>query len=86
MALDAEEALRIDEEHAGPIHLLLTDLAIPGLNGRELAVRLSRWRPSMRIVYMSGFTTEAVRDYGIPAGAPFIVKPFALSRLVDAVW
>ncbi len=82
-ALDGWEALKIAEGHDGPIHALLTDIAMPGMNGRELSERLSRQRPSMRVVYMSALTTEAVVcDYKIPAGAPFIVKPFTISRLV----
>ncbi len=82
-AADGEEALRLAEAHAGPIHALLTDVVMPKLTGPELAERLLRTRRDTKVVFMSGYTTDVIGQYGIlNAAAPFIGKPFAPALLV----
>lgn len=76
-ASDGEEALRVAEAHEGPIHALLADVVMPGLNGPELADRLTAARRETKVVFMSGYTTEVMDQYGIVrSGAPFVGKPF----------
>lgn len=82
-AADGEEALRLAEGHAGPIHALLTDVVMPGLTGPELAERLARTRPKTKVVFMSGYTTETMDQYGLlQTGAPFVGKPFTQALLL----
>jgi two-component system, cell cycle sensor histidine kinase and response regulator CckA len=77
-----EDALRLGEQHAGPIHLLLTDVVIPGIHGRELARRLAARHPSLKVLFMSGYTDQVVVEQGmIEARAPFLQKPFSPESL-----
>ncbi|MDO8476445.1 MAG: response regulator [Candidatus Rokubacteria bacterium] len=85
-AADGEEALRLAEGYAGPIHALLADVVMPGLTGPELAERLTRTRHETKVVFMSGYTTEVMDQYGLlHSGAPFIGKPFTPDLLVRKV-
>jgi len=85
-ASDGEEAMRVANEYEGPIHCLLADVVMPGLTGPELADRLSRTRPEMRTIFMSGYTTEVMDQYGlVRSGAPFVGKPFTPDVLVRKV-
>jgi CheY-like chemotaxis protein len=81
-----EEALRICGAHPAPIHLLLTDVVMPRMSGRELAERLTRLRPETRVLFMTGYTDDAVFRHGIRGGDPALIeKPFtpdALSRKI----
>ena len=85
----ADEAQRIAEHHVGPIHLLLTDVVMPGGSGPELAERLAVRYPRMRILYMSGYTNDAIVHRGVIApGIELLEKPFtpeALTRRVREV-
>ncbi len=84
---DPLEALRICEEYREPIHLLLTDVVMPNMSGRELADRAVKLRPDLRVLYMSGYTDHVILHHGI-AGTPFIQKPFtpgALTRKIREV-
>jgi hypothetical protein len=85
---DADEATRLCSEHAG-VDLLLTDVVMPGLNGRALAERLGAIAPGMRILFMSGYSDEAVHRHGVLGeSAAFLEKPFterALTRKVREV-
>ncbi len=74
---DGAEALKIAQRHAGPLHLVLTDVVMPGMGGRELAQRLAPLRPELKLVYMSGYTGDAVVHRGLlDDGLPFLAKPF----------
>jgi two-component system cell cycle sensor histidine kinase/response regulator CckA len=77
----ADEALAAVVAHEGRIDLLLTDLVMPGGGGRELAERVLRDRPDMRVLYMSGYTEEPVADL-VGDGVEFLQKPFSIKELV----
>ena len=80
------EALRVAREHAGRLDLLLTDVVMPGMNGRELGERLAEERPETRLLYMSAYTEDEVILRGIRvAEVGFLYKPFSLDGLTDAV-
>jgi PAS domain S-box-containing protein len=64
-APDGEEAIRVSEQHEGPIHLMLTDVVMPGISGRVLAERLAVQRPKMKVLYMSGYTDNAIVRHGV---------------------
>jgi PAS domain S-box-containing protein len=84
---NGEEALRIAQEQNGnPIHLILTDVVMPGMSGSQLAERLvSQW-PEMKVLYMSGYTDNAIVHHGIlDQGKPYIQKPFNPSALAEKV-
>ncbi len=83
---DAVEALRMAAGHPGPIHLLLTDVVMPGMNGRELSERLSALRPGLRSLFMSGYTAEIIAQHGVlDEGVDFIQKPFDNDVLLKTV-
>ena len=84
---DPLEALRIARTETGPIHLLLTDVVMPLLNGRELSEQVRVIRPGIKILFMSAYSTETVEDYGIriAPGQPFVVKPFTTEQLVEKI-
>jgi two-component system cell cycle sensor histidine kinase/response regulator CckA len=85
-AQGAGDALLISEQHKESIHLLLTDVVMPRISGRQLADRLMPLRPEMRVLYMSGYAREDMRRYGIlETGSPLLQKPItpeALGRKV----
>jgi two-component system cell cycle sensor histidine kinase/response regulator CckA len=84
-ARHGREALATIEEHPGPIHLILTDIKMPGMNGRELGRQIeARW-PGKRILYMSGFASEIFRGGLLEQDAPFIAKPFTQDDLAAKV-
>ena len=86
LASNPREAIRIAENHHARIHLLLTDVVMPDMNGRELAEHVLAKRPEMRVLYMSGYTNGILSEHAFRAeDAAFIEKPFshdALSRKV----
>ncbi|MBN1945868.1 MAG: PAS domain S-box protein [Bradymonadales bacterium] len=86
-ARDGYEALMIAKYHKGPIDLLLTDVIMPGLNGRELHQRLSLVRKDLKVLYMSGHAADVVFGQGILGdGTPFIQKPFTIRQLIDRIF
>ncbi len=88
-AANGSAALLISERHKEPIHLLITDVIMPEMSGRELAGRLDQSRPETRVLYMSGYTDDAIVRQGVlDEAANFIQKPFptdALARKVREV-
>jgi PAS domain S-box-containing protein len=81
-AADPNIALQISRAHSGPIHLLLTDVIMPGMNGRELAQRITAARAETRVLYMSGYTENAIGHNGtLDAGVNLLQKPFTLPAL-----
>jgi PAS domain S-box-containing protein len=80
------EGLRTAESHAGPIDLLLTDVVMPVMNGGELALRLRPLRPEMGVMFMSGYSDDAVaRPDVIETGVAYLEKPFSPFQLVRRV-
>ncbi len=85
-AANAGEALLLSERYAGPIHLMLTDVIMPGITGRELASRLSGVRPEMKIMFMSGYTDNVLLQGGVlDPGAGYVQKPFTPEKLLGPV-
>jgi PAS domain S-box-containing protein len=85
-AASVAEALDVSKRYLGPIHLVLTDVVMPGGGGRELAEKLAVGRPDTRILYMSGYADQSVLDHGLlDASAAFLQKPFTASTLMSKV-
>jgi two-component system, cell cycle sensor histidine kinase and response regulator CckA len=86
-AMSAEGAERLASDASGEkIHLLLTDVIMPGVSGRELAKRVLARQPSVRVLYMSGYTYNVIAENGtLERGVAFLQKPFTPSALVEKV-
>jgi two-component system cell cycle sensor histidine kinase/response regulator CckA len=85
-AANGGSAFLICERHKGPIHMLVTDIIMPEMGGRELSDRLSLLRPEMKVLYMSGYTDSAILHQGVlDADANFIQKPFTPNDLARKV-
>jgi PAS domain S-box-containing protein len=85
-AEDGAAALQIVDGHQGPIDLLLTDVIMPGMNGRELAAHITSLLPGLRVLYMSGYTENAIGHDGmLDPGINLLQKPFSLPSLKDRV-
>jgi two-component system, cell cycle sensor histidine kinase and response regulator CckA len=81
-AAEGAAAIAICSTHAGPIHLLLTDVVMPGMNGREMARQICAMRPETQVLFMSGYSENAVAHEGLlEEGIALLQKPFALSTL-----
>ena len=82
----AEQAQTAAARHNGPIHLLLTDVVMPGTSGREVARRICGKRNETRVLYMSGYTGEAIVHHGVlDDGISFLQKPFTPTTLMERV-
>jgi CheY-like chemotaxis protein len=80
------EAIRVAEAATEPIHLLLTDVIMPGMTGRDVAERLQSRDPRMKVLYMSGYSNDVVLDRGVlQAGVGYMAKPFSPDELADKV-
>jgi PAS domain S-box-containing protein len=80
------EALLIGARHSGPIHLLISDVVMPEMNGPELSIRLQQFRPELKVLYMSGYTDSAiVQQRMMEEARNFIQKPFVPDALVRRV-
>jgi CheY-like chemotaxis protein len=80
------EALQISQRHQGPIHLMVTDIVMPLISGRDLAKCLAPLRPEMRVLYMSGSAADTLFQNGVlEVGNPFLQKPFRADALEGKV-
>ncbi len=85
-ARQGNEALLVLERHAGPIHLLVTDVVMPQMGGRALAERLALLRPEMQVLYMSGYSEAAIAQHGVlDPGTAFMAKPFTADELTRKI-
>jgi two-component system cell cycle sensor histidine kinase/response regulator CckA len=85
-ASDGAEAVKVADAHKGTIDLLVTDMVMPHLGGRQVADKLRAERPGLRVLYLSGYTdTAAARQGLMEPGADFLQKPFATDSLVRRV-
>jgi two-component system, cell cycle sensor histidine kinase and response regulator CckA len=85
-ACNPQEALEMTGHHPGPIHLMLTDVVMPGMSGCQLVERLAPRRPGMKVLYMSGYPDNTIVHHGVldPSTA-FLGKPFTPDKLVRKV-
>jgi CheY-like chemotaxis protein len=85
-AQNGEEALAVCERHTDPIHLIVTDVIMPGMNGRSLFDRLVSRTQAPKVLYMSGYTDEAIVHHGVlNPNTPFLPKPFTSDTLARKV-
>jgi two-component system cell cycle sensor histidine kinase/response regulator CckA len=80
-ASNGEAALRVCQAHSGPIHLILSDVVMPGMTGRQLAEQVVQLRPDMKVLLMSGYTDEITKAGFLQPGLHFIEKPFTSNSL-----
>jgi len=85
-AEDFSEAQAACKKHQGPIHLLLTDMVLPGGTGRKLSEQIQEMRPETKVLFMSGYTSDSVLSHGVlDSGVHFLQKPFIPSQLAKKV-
>lgn len=83
-AAGSEEAIKISASHEGPIHILLTDVIMPVMSGRDLSIRLLKERKEMRCIFMSGYTADVIAHHNVlEAGVNYLQKPFSKSALAE---
>lgn len=81
---NGEDALAVADEYEGEIHLLITDVVMPGMGGPALSEKLLQTRPSVKVIYMSGYTNDALLHHGdLKEGTAYLQKPFPLNSLVE---
>ena len=86
MAETPEHALELAVSEAGKIHLLLTDVVMPGMNGRELAGRISAIKPGIKVLYMSGYSVDVIAQRSVLSdGVVFIQKPYTRNDLARKI-
>jgi CheY-like chemotaxis protein len=85
-ARDGQEALQLATSHADSIHLLLSDVVMPGMSGQVLTRKLSLTQPNLKLLLMSGHTDETIAHHGmLDSGAAFLSKPFSPTVLAHKV-
>lgn len=83
---EVKEALALSENHGGPIHLLLTDVVMPKMSGSELAKQVISRHPGVKVIYMSGYTNDAIVQHGVlESEVSFLQKPFSPDSLARKV-
>jgi DNA-binding NtrC family response regulator len=85
-AQDGSDALQVGEQHSGSIDLLLTDMVMPHMNGKELAEQMCDRRPGMRVLFISGYTDNVIAQQGmLDPGVTLLPKPFTMEDLLHKV-
>jgi DNA-binding NtrC family response regulator len=85
-AASGDEAMRLLEQYDEAVHLMVTDVVMPGISGRTLAERLDELRPEMKVLFMSGYTDDVVVRHGVSQGEMrFISKPFGTMEFVRTI-
>ncbi|HEY7654748.1 MAG TPA: response regulator [Methylomirabilota bacterium] len=84
-ASDGQDAIRVAALHPGPIHLLLTDVVMPGMNGCALAATLSVLLPGVKVMFMSAYDRDFLVARGLTPSGPVITKPFTIEYLARRV-
>lgn len=85
-ASGGEEAIAVVKQHSGPIHLLLADVVLPGMNGKELSDKLRALRPKLKVLFTSGYTSDVIAHRGVlDYGVAYIPKPFNPDKLAAKV-
>jgi len=84
-ATNGEAALEVISRHPSPIDLTLTDVAMKGMNGPDLVLRLMDSHPEMKVIYMSGYTGELIAHQGLQSGIPLLEKPFTRAALLKTI-
>jgi signal transduction histidine kinase len=83
---EGDSAITLSRSHKGTIHLLMTDVVMPGMNGRDLANHIAKERPGLKVLYISGYTNDAVIARGVVGGEThFLQKPFRFHELTSKV-
>jgi two-component system CheB/CheR fusion protein len=86
LELQGYEVLRLSRSHNGTVHAMLTDVVMPKMSGREVALQLASERPEMKVIYMSGHAEDAIVDHGVlQDGVQFLQKPFSQQELIAKV-
>jgi len=81
-----KQALRLMQQYVGPVSLLVTDVVMPEMNGRELAAQITALRPNIRVLYISGYTDDVISTHGVlEQGIVLLPKPFGPKELVQKV-
>jgi two-component system cell cycle sensor histidine kinase/response regulator CckA len=85
-APDATQAFALSDQHAGPIHILVTDVVMPGLSGSQLARQLVRRRPELLVLYISGYPEDSIAHHGVlSADQHFLQKPFPPGQFLEKI-
>ena len=80
------EGIRLAEEHIGPIHLVITDVIMPEMNGRDLTRKLLSLRPDLKCLFISGYTADVIARHGVlEEGVQLIKKPFSKKDLASKI-
>jgi PAS domain S-box-containing protein len=85
-ATDGVQAIEVAEVHKGPIHILVTDVVMPRLSGRELASRIAEKRPNAKLLFISGYTDDSIFRHGVlEGGVAYLQKPFNLKAIAQKI-
>jgi CheY-like chemotaxis protein len=84
-AAEGAQAIRVAAAHRGPVHLLITDVIMPHLIGRNLAEELRRTRPELKVIFVSGYTADVLTDVELGSRPAFLGKPYSPTQLARQV-